>query len=93
MRYSDFALPRPKIITIRYRDKYVDLVSDTDHYGTMTQNTAGDRIEFDFSGCRVIGVRDAWLPVIVDKNAPEEGVIITREQLQEAAEKVRLLEQ
>lgn len=62
MRYSDFALPQQKIITIRYRDKYVDLVSDTDHYGTMTQNSAGDRVEFDFSQCRVIGVRE--VPVL-----------------------------
>lgn len=58
MKYSDFVLPRRKVITIRYRDKYVDLVSDTDHCGTMTQSTDGERIEFDFSECRVIGVRD-----------------------------------
>lgn len=57
MNFSDCVRPR-KIITIRYRDKYVDLVSDTDRYGTMTQNAEGDRIEFDFSECRVIGIRE-----------------------------------
>lgn len=88
MRLSDFVRSR-RIITIRYRDKYVDLVSDTDRYGTMTQYDNGNRVEFDFSECRVVGVRDVWpLPIVADPNAPKEGVMVTREQLQAAARQI-----
>lgn len=87
MGFIDSIVPPGKIITIHYRDKYVDLVSDTGHYGTMTQTE--DRVEFDFSECRVIGTRDVWpMPVVVDPNAPKDGIIVTREQLQAAAKQI-----
>lgn len=73
----DSIVPPGKVITIRYRDKYVDLVSDTGRYGTMTQTE--DRVEFDFSECRVVAVRDipvtgqSLLPPVFRKELPEAG--------------------
>lgn len=87
MSFPDRLLPQQKIITIRYRDKYVDLVSDAEHYGTMTTNTAGDRIEFDFSNCRVVGTRDvpvAGVELVPMKECPPD-MIVPESALLEAA--------
>jgi hypothetical protein len=57
VNFKDAVKSPSKVITIRYRDRYVDLVSDSEYYGMMTQSADGERIEFDFSQCRVVGTR------------------------------------
>lgn len=58
----------------------------------LTQNTEGDRIEFDFSECRVIGTRDipcAGVEIVVSNECPQ-GTMISANAIQEAADNPRV---